>query len=127
VVVVPRFQRPFVWTDRQRLELMESIYSGIPIGSLLVWRTRGHTLDTYQLRGTKDSVGAPQDGHYQYLLDGHQRVISLFTALGSGLLGADEDDDAPLISEEDDSYDDLRSISFDLEERRFVLARGRSS
>ena len=53
VVVIPRFQRPFVWTDQQRLELMESIYSGIPIGSLLVWRTHDQGLQTYELHGTK--------------------------------------------------------------------------
>ena len=38
-IQVPRFQRPFVWDDDRRLELMRSLRAGIPIGSLLVWRT----------------------------------------------------------------------------------------
>lgn len=38
-IILPEFQRPFVWKRRQILELMDSIYRNYPIGSLLVWES----------------------------------------------------------------------------------------
>lgn len=84
-IQVPRFQRPFVWTDEQRLALLESVYLGYPIGSLLVWRTQTHHLATYDYLGPA-RLPKPDDGLvHQYLLDGHQRLTTLFSALGRGL------------------------------------------
>ncbi|MFO1533935.1 MAG: DUF262 domain-containing protein, partial [Thermoplasmatota archaeon] len=37
---VPAFQRGFVWSDERIAYLMDSIYKGYPIGSLLFWRTK---------------------------------------------------------------------------------------
>src|SRR6185312_8421841 len=74
---VPRFQRPFVWKTDQRLDLFKSIYEGIPVGSFLIWRTRDHDLQCY------DHLGSVR----QYLLDGHQRLTTLYVALGEGLIG----------------------------------------
>ncbi|MCK1286593.1 DUF262 domain-containing protein [Bradyrhizobium sp. 44] len=31
-------QRDFVWEEKQVLELLESVYRGFPIGSILLWR-----------------------------------------------------------------------------------------
>lgn len=85
-ILVPRFQRPFVWTLEQRINLLESIYRRYPIGSLLVWRTQEHQLRSRPELGLfpipKDD-GQPRVR--QYLLDGHQRVTTLFNALGPGL------------------------------------------
>jgi hypothetical protein len=125
VVSIPRFQRPFVWTDKQRLELMESIYSGIPIGSLLVWRTRDHKLATYRLRGTREQDNPAEDSQYQYVLDGHQRLVTLFTALGSDLFGVEEGEEEDGLVDDDDDYRNLRPIYFDLESKAFVLGRDR--
>ena len=125
IVVIPRFQRPFVWTDQQRLDLMESIYQGLPIGSLLLWRTTERGLETYQLPGTRAQPN-PSDGRCQYLLDGHQRVTTLFTALGPGLPGRDEgddehEDDEPPLDEDDNEYRPLLPLYFDLESKEFRL------
>lgn len=38
-LLFPAFQRPFVWRDSQRLRLLDSILKGLPIGSMLIWRT----------------------------------------------------------------------------------------
>ena len=46
-LLIPRFQRLFQWTDDQRLTLLQSIREGLPIGSILVWRTTEHKLDTF--------------------------------------------------------------------------------
>ena len=109
---VPRFQRPFIWTDDQRLELLRSIRDGMPIGSLLVWRTSQFKLASFPTIGPHIipaiAETAPTIG-WQYVLDGHQRISSLLALLfkaGQQL--------------EDDGKD--WDIQFDLQEREFVFA-----
>lgn len=81
---VPRFQRPFIWSDEQRLELLRSIRDSMPIGSLLVWRTSKFKLASFPTVGPHSippiSETAPATG-WQYLLDGHQRVSTLLGLL----------------------------------------------
>src|SRR3990167_375504 len=83
-VRVPRFQRPFVWSDSQRLELLRSIRDNMPIGSLLVWRTVKFKLASFSNVGPHlippILEQAPATG-WQYLLDGHQRVSTLLGLL----------------------------------------------
>ena len=38
-VKIPKFQRPFVWRIEQALNLLDSLASGYPVGSVLLWRT----------------------------------------------------------------------------------------
>jgi len=38
-IKVPQFQRRFVWKDEQALNLLDSIASNYPVGSLLLWKT----------------------------------------------------------------------------------------
>jgi uncharacterized protein with ParB-like and HNH nuclease domain len=48
VVRIPRFQRSLVWTDEQRRNLIDSIFRGYPIGSLLLHeRSEEKELSTY--------------------------------------------------------------------------------
>lgn len=82
---IPPFQREFVWTGEQRLHLLDSVRKGLPIGSLLAWRTTRllpceERLGRYQL-SLPVGGGAP----VQYLLDGRQRMTALFSALAGGL------------------------------------------
>lgn len=93
-LVVPDFQRPFVWDDDRRLSLLDSIASGMPIGSLLVWRTATRDLQTYPKIGGITLAGPRTGGEkVNYLIDGHQRVSTLFGALYAGARNSDEDDD----------------------------------
>lgn len=131
---IPRFQRPFVWTDDQRLLLLQSIYEGMPIGGILVWRTREHDLNSYSRIGHLPlgtvSTGGNSDEVKQYLLDGHQRLTTLYTALGEGLIPSDDEDSSiqvePVTTDEDASLTRNWSIYFDLEERDFQLHTKRS-
>ena len=36
---VPRFQRDFVWKQQDMHALLDSVFQGFPIGSILVWDT----------------------------------------------------------------------------------------
>ena len=41
---IPAFQRGFVWKEAQVVELLESVYRGFPIGSLLFWNVKERLL-----------------------------------------------------------------------------------
>ncbi len=79
---VPRFQRPFVWGPEQMLELFDSIERGYPIGSILVWETTADVPSLEVLAGIPIPA-PPSGGTVSYLLDGHQRLSTLFGALGN--------------------------------------------
>ncbi|HWN69819.1 MAG TPA: DUF262 domain-containing protein, partial [Haliangium sp.] len=116
-LLIPRFQRPFVWTDEQRLALLDSVYKGMPMGSILVWRTYEHRLSCYDHLGPlRLDTHAPSDSEVkQYLLDGHQRLTTLYAAFYAGT-----GEDGAALAEEGDS-DRQWPIYFDLEQREFAL------
>lgn len=79
-IILPEFQRPFVWKRRQILELMDSIYRNFPIGSLLVWES---TQRLASKRSIADLEVAERGEKYpvNYLLDGQQRLSAICGAL----------------------------------------------
>lgn len=81
-IQIPEFQRGYVWSDEQRLRLMDSIWRGIPIGSLLVWRTMADK--GIRVRTQIGPCKLPEAGAANvrnYLVDGLQRVTTLYAAL----------------------------------------------
>lgn len=120
---IPRFQRPFIWTTEQRLLLLRSIYEGMPIGSVLLWRTKEHDLKSYDrlgpLRLTWPVGEKAKDEVRQYVLDGHQRLTTLYVALGGGLQPTGEP--AEGTEAEEDTFDVEWPIFFDLDDRRFKV------
>ena len=120
---IPRFQRPFIWTTEQRLLLLRSIYEGMPIGSILLWRTKDHDLKSYNHLGPLRLLWSLEekgkDDVRQYVLDGHQRLTTLYVALGGGLQAAG---DPALTGEaEEELFEVGWPIFFDLEDRRFKV------
>lgn len=77
---IPAFQREFVWDDEQRLALLDSIEAGLPIGSLVVWKTTTGGVKTYDTIGPI-RMQKPADGAITYMIDGHQRLATLVGAL----------------------------------------------
>lgn len=39
-IKIPVFQREYVWNDEQIMSLLDSIYMGYPVGSILLWSTK---------------------------------------------------------------------------------------
>lgn len=81
-IEVPRFQRAFVWRPDQMTDLLDSINKQYPIGSLLIWETEDEI-------ATLDELGPfvrsdPQKKSVGYVLDGHQRLLTLASALLPG-------------------------------------------
>ena len=69
-IAIPEIQRPFVWSAAKVRDLIDSLYSGYPIGYLIAWRNPSVKL--------KD--GTSSDGK-RILIDGQQRVTALMAAL----------------------------------------------
>ncbi|GAB3303091.1 GmrSD restriction endonuclease domain-containing protein [Hymenobacter tenuis] len=77
---LPKFQRPFVWKRKEVLRLMDSIYNGYPVGSILLWYTSEKLASERaigDLEISNDEVYYPTN----YILDGQQRLSSLCGAL----------------------------------------------
>jgi hypothetical protein len=70
-VLLPEFQRGYVWNRDQVRGLMRSLYRGYPVGGLLTWETQA---DGSAVRGGTASA----QGLRVLILDGQQRVTSLY-------------------------------------------------
>lgn len=76
-LLVPRFQRSFRWTTADRRALLDSIYRGYPVGTLLLWKNED--ADGRQLAPEASPI-AP--GERFLVVDGQQRLTTLWEALG---------------------------------------------
>jgi hypothetical protein len=70
-IALPEFQRGYVWNRTQVRGLMHSLYRRYPVGGLLMWLTKTEAADA---RGH----GSLQPGFVSLLLDGQQRMTSLY-------------------------------------------------
>lgn len=103
-IVLPEFQREYVWDKDQAKELMKSLYKEYPIGSLLIWETENPP----EIKN--DAVDREQYGLFKVLLDGQQRLTVLYLLIK---------DEIPPYYTEDDIQTDPRSLYFNLESGEF--------
>src|SRR6266545_5660093 len=87
---IPAFQRGFVWDGERVAFFMDSLYKGYPFGSILLWRTRSklnheRKLGPFALQDV--DVEYPID----YVLDGQQRLTSLFGVFQTELTPEEDD------------------------------------
>ena len=71
-LVLPEFQREYVWTKDQAKKLMDSLIKGYPIGSFLFWKTNNPP-DLKNIEIINDTQKT-----YQIILDGQQRLTALY-------------------------------------------------
>lgn len=76
---IPDFQREFVWDLSQIISLLDSIYKHFPIGSFLFWETDDE-IQAYRRVGEVE-LRHDTEKAVQYVLDGQQRLTSLFASL----------------------------------------------
>lgn len=85
-IVLPAIQREFVW-DKEKIEkLLDSIMRGYPIGIILLWETYNNIqYRSFVTDYKSDSLYTFHDNKQQkrlrLVLDGQQRLQSLYTAL----------------------------------------------
>jgi hypothetical protein len=72
-IVLPEFQRGYVWNRNQVRKFVSALYRRHPTGHLLIWKT----VKPSGIRGGMAST----EGHTQLLLDGQQRLTSLFVLM----------------------------------------------
>lgn len=101
---VPTFQRSFVWDAADVRQLFDSLYRGFPVGTILLWRRPGEA-GTISFGPIEVEVDEAADA--LWVVDGQQRITSLFGAL------------SPVHQGVDDRFE----VYFDLESQRFVNPR----
>jgi hypothetical protein len=74
---IPKFQRNFVWEKEKVAQLMDSIFKGYPIGSFILWKTK-ERLGAIKGLGSKIFPDIPDGDSIYYILDGQQRITSLY-------------------------------------------------
>jgi len=82
-IKLPMFQREFVWDKEQSAKLIDSILKGYPIGTFILWKTR-EALRSFKNIGNHTLPETPKGDYAQYILDGQQRITSLY-AIRKGL------------------------------------------
>src|SRR5829696_3983007 len=71
-MALPEFQRGYVWNREQVRGLMDSLYRRHPVGGLLIWETNVDNV------ATKGDASTPTGGWVDLLLDGQQRITTLY-------------------------------------------------
>jgi hypothetical protein len=70
-VVIPEFQRDYVWKKSKAPKLIDSLYRGFPVSSLLLWQS------TEETRSRRRDPRPVRSSVMSWLIDGQQRVITL--------------------------------------------------
>jgi Protein of unknown function DUF262 len=70
-IVIPEFQRDYVWRKSKAPKLVDSLYRGFPISSLLLWQSSEET------RSRRVDPRPKRASAMNWLIDGQQRVITL--------------------------------------------------
>lgn len=89
-LVLPEIQREFVWTRKAVKLLFDSLYRGLPIGHMLVWKANTEVKHRDWARRRVRGRAGQIANFYGYLLDGQQRM----TAIGRV---RDDDEEYPLM------------------------------
>jgi hypothetical protein len=76
-IKLPEFQRDFVWPPDQSATFLDSIFREMPIGTFTVWKTTDR-LQSVKNLGNFTIPDTPPGESVQYVLDGQQRLATLF-------------------------------------------------
>ena len=79
-IKIPQFQRDFIWSKEKAASLMDSILKSYPIGTIILWKTK-ETLRSVRNLGGANLPETPPGDFIQYVLDGQQRLTSIFATL----------------------------------------------
>lgn len=85
IIKIPKFQREFVWGIDKTAKLLDSILKGYPIGTFILWKTDERINDIKNV-GNLDIPATPDGTKVEYVLDGQQRITSLFAAYRGAII-----------------------------------------
>ncbi len=101
-LVIPQFQRKFVWNQKKICDLVDSIYKKYPIGSFLIWNSDNKEI--FKLDTSVLPMPDKKNNFINYILDGQQRISSLY-----GIIFGET------IENENGTKINCRNVCFDLE------------
>ena len=117
-IKIPQFQRDFVWSIQKSAALMDSVIKGYPVGTFIFWATKD------RLRSVRDlgnqELPPPKDGEaVSFVLDGQQRLTSLFATLNGLKIERDsgQHDDFSGIYADLSAKEDEQIVIIDIEGR----------
>jgi hypothetical protein len=105
---VPEFQRKYVWRASKVVDLVDSLWRGYPVGTLLLWES------AYDSPRTALGTQGPK----LWIVDGQQRVTSLALLFGKKPYWWS---DANQWNKYYEKYDVLANVSRDMEDLEFGL------
>ena len=85
---IPAFQRGYVWEPEQAAFLLDSVYKNFPIGTVVLWQT-DQRLNSEKNLGSFLLPEPKKDYPVNYVLDGQQRLTSLFSVFQTDLHPSD--------------------------------------
>lgn len=85
---VPRFQRDFVWPLSKTRRLLDSMYKEWPIGTLFLWRAPADMPALFRPLSKHGIPDPPPGTEVSYILDGQQRLASLFFTINGRKWGS---------------------------------------
>ncbi len=84
IVALPDLQRPFVWEDTKVRNLLDSLFIGFPVGTLVFWHVATEK-ETREIGSDKSGLRATT-----LVIDGQQRLTSLYAVMrGVEVIGKD--------------------------------------
>jgi hypothetical protein len=98
-IFLPHIQRPFVWDEEQMALLLDSLLQGFPIQTLLLWRTKEAVrarrfmseLDwDANLSDLYDNANSQVGTIKTFVLDGQQRLQSLYTLFSGTMVDSEQ-------------------------------------
>jgi len=105
-IVLPEFQREYVWNLESAKQLMISLFKEYPTGSLLFWQAKGEDLPEIK----NSAVPVEKFGLTNVILDGQQRLTTLYLLLYGEI---------PPYYTEHDLLNDPRHLYFNLQTGEF--------
>ncbi|SEC36722.1 hypothetical protein SAMN05192540_2994 [Maribacter dokdonensis] len=121
-IKIPPFQREFVWKQEQVIELLDSIIKDYPIGSILLWETKDD-LPSKRNIGGFDLPNPTEDYPINYVLDGQQRVTSIFGVFCYDLENVENEDyDSSIFNIVYDITEDIFISSSDINDNNINLS-----
>lgn len=89
-IKIPRFQRGYIWERTKIIMLLNSIVNQYPIGSFFLWIAPKKYKNFIRQTEDLDLPGTIEHDKYKFILDGQQRIISLYMSLrGKKINGVD--------------------------------------
>jgi len=111
---IPRFQRNYVWDRPRVVKLLNSIYREYPIGTFFFWEAPSTYIHLYRNIPDLDIPEPDPTRPFNFILDGQQRITSLYVAIKGLALNIEDSRLHP-------RRIDYSEITFDLDREEFVI------